>query len=130
MKKEMFFFGAVDDILVKDGKLIVLDYKTRGFPLKEDTAEHYQDQLDVYTYLLRKNGFETEDYGYLIFYYPKEVNEHGDVVLDSELVKMETSMKNAEEMIKHALKIIKMKELPEKGEECEFCKWVEKLGEV
>jgi ATP-dependent exoDNAse (exonuclease V) beta subunit len=32
--------GAVDNILVKGKKLIVLDYKTRGFPLKEYTAEH------------------------------------------------------------------------------------------
>ena len=24
-------------------KLIVLDYKTRGYPVKEDTAEHYQN---------------------------------------------------------------------------------------
>lgn len=40
--------GAVDNLLEKGSKLIVLDYKTRGFPLKEDTAEHYQDQLDLY----------------------------------------------------------------------------------
>lgn len=34
-------FGAVDNILMKGNKLIVLDYKTRGFALKDDTAEHY-----------------------------------------------------------------------------------------
>ena len=42
-------FGAVDNILMKDKKLIVLDYKTRGYPVKEDTADHYQNQLDIYT---------------------------------------------------------------------------------
>src|SRR3989338_5382367 len=47
-KEDDLFKGAVDNILVKGKKLIVLDYKTRGFPLKEDTAEHYQDQLDIY----------------------------------------------------------------------------------
>jgi xanthosine utilization system XapX-like protein len=52
----------------KNDRLIVLDYKTRGFPLKEDTAAHYQDQLDIYNFLLRKNGYRTEDYGYLLFY--------------------------------------------------------------
>jgi len=55
--------GAVDNILVRDGKLIVLDYKTRGFPLKEDTAEHYRNQMNTYNFLLRKNGYETEDFG-------------------------------------------------------------------
>src|SRR3989344_674773 len=65
--------GAVDNILTKGKKLIVLDYKTRGFPLKEDTPEHYKDQLDIYNFLLRKNGYETENYSFLLFYYPKEV---------------------------------------------------------
>src|SRR3989344_4880745 len=50
-------FGAVDNILQKGDKLIVLDYKTRGYALKEDTADHYQNQLDVYNLLLRKNGY-------------------------------------------------------------------------
>ncbi|MCX6750872.1 MAG: PD-(D/E)XK nuclease family protein, partial [Candidatus Pacearchaeota archaeon] len=48
--------GAVDNLLQKGEKLIVLDYKTRGYPVKEDTAEHYQNQLDIYNFLLRKNG--------------------------------------------------------------------------
>src|SRR3989344_4511673 len=54
--------SGMDKILKKGKKLIVLDYKTRGFPLKEDTHEHYQDQMDIYNFLLRKNGYETEDY--------------------------------------------------------------------
>ena len=53
-------YGALDNLLVKNDKLIVLDYKTRGYPLKNDTAEKYQDQLDIYNFLLRKNGFKTE----------------------------------------------------------------------
>ena len=52
-KSGNLFRGAVDNLLQKGKKLIVLDYKTRGFPLKEDTAAHYQDQLDIYNYLLR-----------------------------------------------------------------------------
>lgn len=70
-------FGAVDNILQKGKKLIVLDYKTRGYALKEDTADHYQNQLDLYNFLLKKNGYETEDYAFLLFYVPKEVLETG-----------------------------------------------------
>ena len=40
--------GAVDNILTNGKKLIVLDYKTRAFPLKEDTNTHYQTKMDVY----------------------------------------------------------------------------------
>ena len=53
--------GAVDNILVLGKKLVVLDYKTRGYALKEDTHHHYQDQLDIYNLLLRENGFEAEN---------------------------------------------------------------------
>jgi len=117
--------GAVDNILQKGEKLIVLDFKTRGFPLHDDTAEHYQDQLDIYNFLLRKNGFETEDYAYLLFYHPKEVEEDGDVAFHIDLVKVEISVENAERIFMEAIKILKG-EMPECGEECEFCKWREK----
>ncbi len=111
-------FGAVDNILVKDKKLTVIDYKTRGFPLKEDTAEHYQNQLDIYNFLLRKNGYETEDYSLLLFYYPKEVTETGQVIFNTELVKMKTKIKNAEEIFNKAIKLLNEK-CP-KGN-CEWC---------
>ena len=116
------FRGAVDNILQKGKKLIVLDYKTRGYPLKEDTAQHYQDQLDIYTFLLRKNGFETENYSYLIFYHPNKVNEKGDVVFHTDIIKMEISVKNAERIFKEALETLSG-EIPNSSEECSFCRW-------
>lgn len=117
--------GAVDNLLVKGKKLIVLDYKTRGYALKEDTAEHYRLQQNVYNFLLRKNGYETEDYFFLLFYYPKEVMEKGEVVFDTELVKMKVDVRMAEKTWKDALKCLNGKEPKasknEKGEVCEWC---------
>ena len=110
--------GAVDNILQKGIKLVVLDYKTRGYGLKEDTHEHYQLQLDVYNFLLRKNGYETEDFAFLLFYVPREVTETGEVIFDTTLKKMNINIKNAENMWKKAL-IILNSECPEKG--CEWC---------
>lgn len=118
------FKGAVDNILKNGSKLIVLDYKTRGYPLKEDTAAHYQNQLDIYNFLLRKNGYETADYGYLLFYHPAKVDEKGDVVFNIDLIKMEISVKNAERVFKHALEVLNGK-MPSPKDHCEFCKWVE-----
>jgi CRISPR/Cas system-associated exonuclease Cas4 (RecB family) len=126
-EKGNLFRGAVDNILRKGKKLIVLDYKTRGYPVKEDTAEHYQDQLDIYNFLLRQNGWETEDYAYLIFYYPKEVNEQGDVIFDTELVKMEISIKNAERIFKEAVVILE-NDMPKPAENCDYCGWVDKCN--
>ncbi len=111
--------GAVDNILVKGKKLIVLDYKTRGYPLKEDTAEHYRLQQNIYNFLLRKNGYETEDYFFLLFYVPKEVMPTGEVIFDTELVKMDVDVEMAEKVWKKALKLLN-EECPVEG--CDWCK--------
>ncbi|MBI5881157.1 PD-(D/E)XK nuclease family protein [archaeon] len=122
-KKGNLFRGAVDHILQKGTKLIVLDYKTRGFPLKDDTAAHYQDQLDIYTLLLHKNGYATENYAYLLFYYPDKVLENGDVAFHTDLVKLKIDTKNAEKIFKKAVEVLEGKE-PEAAKECEWCKWM------
>lgn len=114
--------GAVDNILQNGDKLIVLDYKTRGYPLKENTAAHYQMQMDIYTFLLRMNDYETEGYAYLLFYYPKEVSATGEVIFDTELVKMQVNPKNAEKVFTDAIALLEG-DCPSKG--CEWCGLVE-----
>ena len=118
------FKGAVDNILQKGEKLIVLDYKTRGFPLKDDTADHYQDQLDIYNFLLRKNNFSTEDYSYLLFYHPNKVTDTGEVLFHTDLVKVKISTKNAEKIFRDALSVLKG-EMPKPAAGCQFCSWIE-----
>lgn len=121
--KGNLFRGAVDNLLVKGKKLIVLDYKTRGFPLKEDTHEHYKDQMDIYNLLLRKNGRETEDYSYLLFYHPKNVTQKG-VVFNTDLIKVDVDIKNAENIFSKAIECLEGKE-PKASEECGYCRYVE-----
>lgn len=110
--------GAVDNILVKGKKLIVLDYKTRGYALKEDTAEHYRLQQNIYNFLIRKNGYKTEDYFFLLFYVPREVMATGEVIFDTELVKMKVNINMAEETWKKALKLLNS---PCPKKTCEWC---------
>lgn len=117
-KEGNVLFGAVDNILVRGKKLIVLDYKTRGFPLKEDTADHYQNQLDIYNFLLRKKGYETEDFAYLLFYHPSHVLGTGEVVFKTDLVKRKIDVKNAEKLFKKAIALLDG-ECPK--ESCEWC---------
>jgi hypothetical protein len=125
-KEGNLFRGAVDNLLVRGEKLIVLDYKTRGYPVKDDTTEHYRDQLNIYNLLLRKNGYTTEDYAYLLFFHPDKVNERGEVLFHRDLIKMPVSVKNAEDLFKKALDVLESK-IPKASEECEYCKWVKSL---
>ena len=120
-KQGNIFFGAVDNILVNGKKLVVLDYKTRGYELKDDTADHYQFQLDTYNFLLRKNGYDTENYAFLLFYVPKEVTETGEVIFDTSLVKMKTNPSRAEKIFKEAIKLLN----GDCTEKC--CEWCDSL---
>jgi hypothetical protein len=112
--------GGIDNLLVNktNSKLIILDYKTRGYPLKEDTHEHYYDQLNIYAFLLVKLGYKVEDFAYLLFYHPKEVLETGEVVFNTDLKKMNLDVKNAENLWKKALALLNS-ECPVDG--CEWC---------
>lgn len=121
-KKGNTLTGAVDNILVKDKKLIVLDYKTRGFALKDDTHTHYQSQIDIYSFLLAMNGYKTESYGFLLFYVPNRVENDGSIIFKTTLKKMEVDMKNAERMFNRAIKLLEGKR-PKQG-----CEWCEKVG--
>ncbi len=114
-------FGAVDNILKNNDILIVLDYKTRGYPVKEDTPAHYQNQMDTYNYLLRKNGYKTEDYTFLLFYVPSKVTQTGEVIFDTTLVKIKTNPKNAEKNYTNAIKCLEGEEPKQK------CEWCEKV---
>ncbi|OIO41228.1 hypothetical protein COU56_04810 [Candidatus Pacearchaeota archaeon CG10_big_fil_rev_8_21_14_0_10_31_9] len=114
--------GAVDNILVKDGKLIVLDYKTRGYALKEFTHKYYQDQLDIYSFLLESNGYSVEDFAFLLFYVPNHVNGTGEFVFDTTLLKLDVDLSNAENLFSNALKVLNS-QCPD--ERCVWCESVD-----
>jgi len=123
-KEGNILHGGIDNLLVNkaNNKLVILDYKTRGFPLKENMHELYQDQLNIYAFLLEKIGRDVEDFAYLLFYYPKEVLETGEVIFDTNLKKMKVSAEDAEALWKKALKILKG-ECPKLS--CEWCQSVQ-----
>ncbi|MAG47539.1 hypothetical protein CL617_02960 [archaeon] len=117
-KNNVLLHGAIDNILVsKEKKLIVLDYKTRGYPLKEDTHKHYQLQMDLYNFLLRKNNYSTEDYTYLLFYYPLRVLSSGEVIFETVLKKIPVDVEKGEKVFNDAVTCVKG------GIPIETCEW-------
>ncbi len=68
-------FGAVDDVWIDDdGKLIVVDYKAtaKDKPVKKlgpvgGWQDMYRRQMEVYQWLLRRNGYEVSDTGYFVY---------------------------------------------------------------
>jgi len=119
-KLDMILRGAIDELLLSDtGEYIIFDFKTRGYPLKEDTHKHYQHQLDLYTLLFRENGMKPASYGYLLFFWPKEYKE-GSAKFNTELVKMDVGPDRGLKLLEETHKIITGPK-PKAHEKCEYC---------
>lgn len=68
----LHIFGAIDDVWVNpEGELIVVDYKAtskaKEVSINSDWQISYKRQLEVYQWLLRRNGFTVSDTGYFVY---------------------------------------------------------------
>jgi CRISPR/Cas system-associated exonuclease Cas4 (RecB family) len=122
-KKNVELSGLLDDLLVDNDIYIPLDYKTRGFAPKEDTVSYYQHQLDLYTFLLNKNNYKTQNVAYLVYYYPEKVERQGLVKFNVETKFVKTSIKSAEKLVDKAIKVLSLSE-PKSHKGCVFCSYV------
>ena len=114
--------GVLDDCLVDDNAYIPLDYKTRGYDLKEDSSSFYQNQLDCYGLMLKANGLPPADHGYLCYYIPKEVSENGQVRFEITIKKMAINPDSAQKTFESAVELM-ASPMPSQHSTCEYCSW-------
>ncbi len=118
----MILRGAIDELIVSpEDKLIPFDFKTRGFPLKEDTHVHYQSQLDLYGLLFEKNGYKVAKYGYLLFFWPQSYKEN-NTIFNTKLVKIEISPNNGLNLIRKTYEILNSPK-PQISSDCQYCQY-------
>lgn len=124
-------FGAVDDILeFKDGKLAPLDYKSTGSSVPK-IYDRFQLQMDVYTYLLEKNGFLTPRKGYLAFYIVDKKNGFGDKLpFKKELHEIETNPDDIPELFRDAVLLLKQNVPPQHSPDCKFGQWLKDISRL
>ena len=129
--------GGVDDIWVdKDGKLIIVDYKSTCKDGRIDKLgdspweKQYTRQLGVYRWLLNMNGFETQETGYLVYANADKTLDSFDdkLVFESTVIPVETTIDWIEPTLKDIKKCLDQKDLPATGEKCEFCPYREAAG--
>lgn len=114
--------GGLDECFVLEGSYIPVDYKTRGFALKEDTEKYYQNQLNCYTLLLEASGFKHPSFGYLIFYIPEQVKTRGIVQFSITPLKVLTNPQTAKRLFEEAVKLLRGP-APVSHSDCKFCSW-------
>ena len=121
--------GALDDCLQDGEYYIPLDYKTRGSaPREGDSEKYYGNQLDCYGMLLEENGYSIKGIGYLIYYYPRKVEEYGKVSFDVDVIKLNINPERAKKNIERAIKLLNGP-IPPHHSECEYCIWGRNNGD-
>jgi len=114
--------GMLDDLGVKDKKYVPLDYKTRGFDVKEGGEEFYRNQMNCYALLLRENGMPIAGHAYLLYYIPKEVAERGMTRFDVVPKRMDVNADDALKTVRDAVALLNGP-MPKDHSECQYCAW-------
>jgi hypothetical protein len=82
-------------------------------------------QLDTYTFLLEKNGFQTVRKGYLAFYIVDKSRGFIDrLPFRKELVEIDTNPSDIYEIFKDAVAILREAVPPPHSSDCPFGKWL------
>ena len=113
--------GAIDDVVENDGKLVLLDYKTRGYPLKDESHNDYKGQLDIYAFLLDKIGRRVADFAYIIFYIPKDLRADGAFLFDAMPLRVTLDLSYAQKLFDSAIGILNGSE---PADRCDWCRYV------
>ena len=121
--------GALDDCLVDNGRFIPLDYKTKGSEVKGNPAKYYQTQLDCYCLMLDASGYKTSGLAYLVYFYPKQMRQGGQVTFEISTFEIETDPQRAKKIFQEAVALLKGP-LPKSGGQCEYCGWLERAKAI
>ena len=131
-KLKAVLWGKMDDCFVDGkGRLVVMDNKTSSSGPNEEYEEGYRFQLDVYGYLLMKNGFKVAPYGYLVYYIPdKESDFNNGIKFKVETRKFKLDANRILDIFRRAVETAREKKPPARHEECEMCIWMHEMDGI
>ena len=124
--------GGVDDVWVnKKGEFIVVDYKAtskREEPtLDGDLGDQYKRQMEIYQWLLQKNGHKVAKVGYFVYVNGNKDAEAFDKKLEFtvSVIPCEGDTDWVHDALMRAHACLMANVLPQKGSECDFCAYRE-----
>ncbi|OHA76568.1 MAG: hypothetical protein A3H01_02450 [Candidatus Wildermuthbacteria bacterium RIFCSPLOWO2_12_FULL_40_9] len=128
-KLDATLFGAVDDVLeFSGGVLAPLDYKSTGSNVPT-VYDRFQLQMDIYTFLLEKNGFKTNKKGYLAFYIVNKKDGFGDrLPFKKELHEINTNPEDVPKLFKEAVAVLRKDSPSPHNQDCKFCQWSKQVS--
>jgi len=102
-----------------------LDYKSTGSSVAK-IYDRFQLQLDTYTFLMEKNGFQTVRKGYFAFYIVDKSRGFIDrLPFRKEVLEIETNPSDIYEIFKEAVSVLRQPSPKPHSRDCLFGKWLE-----
>lgn len=124
-------FGAVDDVLeFTEGKLAPLDYKSTGSKVPT-VYDRFQLQMDIYTFLLEKQGYKTIRKGCLAFYIvDKENGFDGKLPFRKEIIMIDTDPLYVPKVFAEAVAVLRKEAPASHSKDCQYGQWLEGISQV
>ena len=128
-------FGALDDVWIDktNNELMVVDYKSTSkkgeITLDADWQMGYKRQMEVYQYLLRKNGFEVSNTGYFVYCNGIRENYFEEKLsFKVNLISYTGSDHWIEQTLKEIYDLLNQDIIPDRSKNCDYCRYQEKLN--
>lgn len=130
---DLHIYGGIDDLWENEmGEYFVVDYKAtaKSTPVIElpEWADGYKRQIEVYQWLLRKNGLKVSDTAYFV-YATGDTNAlefNNQLNFTTNLIALEGDDSWVDSMLNKIYQILGTKEIPLSKERCEYCGYFEK----
>jgi len=130
--------GAIDDLWIDgDGNYIVVDYKATAkkepvTDLNQAWQIGYKRQMEIYQWLLRRNGLEVSDTGYFVYCTGRPNAEafNARIDFDIHLIPYEGSDDWVEPKIIELHVCLNQDDIPAANEDCDYCAFNAAVNEV
>lgn len=137
-KTGLLITGAIDDLWINsNGEYIVVDYKATSkdaqiCELDQDWQIGYKRQMEMYQWLLRKNGLKVSDTGYFVYCNGKTDCDKFDCKLefDLTLIPYKGDASWVEDTIVDAHKCLCFKNIPAPSSDCDYCNYIEEVKNI
>ena len=127
--------GGIDDAWVNPkGELIVVDYKATSkageVSLDAEWQDGYKRQMEVYQWLLRKNGFTVSDTGYFVYCNGDTDKEafDGKLEFDVKLIPYTGNDGWVDGTIKKLHQCLNDDKIPDADPDCDYCNYIKAVN--
>lgn len=133
----MVITGAVDDVWIDpNGKIIVVDYKATSkdseVNIDAEWQGGYKRQMELYQWLLAKNGFEVSPRGYFVYCNGKRDRDRFDAKLDFDIkvIPYEGTTDWVEKTLSEIKSCLLSDTPPQPSMNCEYCSYRKSARDV